>query len=634
MTRKIVLTYLAFIILKTLNSQSSSYDVNFNTIYGTDNCGFGYDALNITGSGSGNTAMGYRALKNNNVGENNTADGLETLYLNSGGNANTAFGMQSLYNNGCLTCVSGNQNTGAGAYSLFQNKDGNNNTACGINALKENVNGNNNTAVGSNALTNNNLSGASGGNDNTAYGSDAMKGNTQGSENTAVGIGALNGNSVGNKNTALGFYTMFSSFGNVNENTAIGLRTLGNNGGNRNIAMGTDAIYNNLAGFENIGFGKEALFQNYNGVKNIGFGRQVLYANKYGVSNIGLGSKALFSLVNNIDSKNISIGASAGVNLVKAYENTAIGNGAYNTNNVTLNQGNTALGAFSDLVNAKCATAIGYGSISNADYKIRLGNTSITTVETQLNYSWISDGRFKYDISEKDIKGIEFIKLLRPVNYNFDTRKYAEFISVDLNEESKKRILSQDFIPSTSTKRSGFIAQEIEQAAKKCGYSFNGVIVPENIMGNYSLSYDLMVVPLVKTIQEQQAILLKQKMLNEDLLNEIKKRQEIINNYSKMDWNENSDKGNDNFEMKINIDIQKTPNLIQFTWKSEKTEKEFVLTLYDESGQKISSRKVINNTKTEFEIEKYKASNKIFYYTLICDEDVLLVDQINSSEIK
>jgi hypothetical protein len=68
--------------------------------------------------------------------------------------------------------------------------------------------------------------------------------------------------------------------------------------------------------------------------------------------------------------------------------------------------------------------------------------------------------------------------------------------------------LADDFGPSTAIRQSGFIAQEVEQAAKEVGYDFNGVFVPENPeTDNYSLAYAQFVVPLVKGMQEQQAMI-------------------------------------------------------------------------------------------------------------------------------
>ncbi|MFB1004269.1 MAG: hypothetical protein QMC70_09065, partial [Bacteroidia bacterium] len=52
--------------------------------------------------------------------------------------------------------------------------------------------------------------------------------------------------------------------------------------------------------------------------------------------------------------------------------------------------------------------------------------------------------------------------------------------------------------------RTGFIAQEVEAAAQKIGFDFDGVSTPQNETDLYGIRYAEFVVPLVKAIQEQQ----------------------------------------------------------------------------------------------------------------------------------
>ncbi len=75
-------------------------------------------------------------------------------------------------------------------------------------------------------------------------------------------------------------------------------------------------------------------------------------------------------------------------------------------------------------------------------------------------------------------------------------------------------------------RRSGFIAQEVEEAAKESGYIFDGLHVPKNDNEHYSLSYALFVVPLVKAVQELSA-------QNDSLKNVNDELQTQINNLSK-----------------------------------------------------------------------------------------------------
>jgi hypothetical protein len=75
----------------------------------------------------------------------------------------------------------------------------------------------------------------------------------------------------------------------------------------------------------------------------------------------------------------------------------------------------------------------------------------------------------------------------------------------DIPDSLREAIMNKkDYSESSSVRQTGFIAQEIESAAKECGYDFNGLHKPENDNDPYSLAYSLFTVPLVKAVQEQQ----------------------------------------------------------------------------------------------------------------------------------
>jgi hypothetical protein len=148
---------------------------------------------------------------------------------------------------------------------------------------------------------------------------------------------------------------------------------------------------------------------------------------------------------------------------------------------------------------------------------MQLGNTITTTISTSGGYTIASDGRFKENL-QVDVKGLDFIMKLRPVTYNFNYDRYDQFIRPDnkvpandsnQSEESiamlqKKREEKSEYqrqlIMRSSKRETGFVAQEVEKG-------FNGVYVPTNDKDNYSLDYSKLVVPLVKAIQEQQAMI-------------------------------------------------------------------------------------------------------------------------------
>ncbi len=75
--------------------------------------------------------------------------------------------------------------------------------------------------------------------------------------------------------------------------------------------------------------------------------------------------------------------------------------------------------------------------------------------------------------------------------------------------------------------QTGFVAQEVEQAAKDLNYDFSGVVAPQNDLDNYSLRYSEFVVPLVQATKELHEMIktqAKQIKVLESELAKLKKR--------------------------------------------------------------------------------------------------------------
>ncbi|TAL60917.1 MAG: hypothetical protein EPN85_06135 [Bacteroidetes bacterium] len=424
-----------------------------------------------TNSALGNVFLGYRA------GNVSAANGM-----------NTAIGSDALKNT-----TSGTGNVAIGVLSLAANIDGSQNTAVGHDALTGNSSGGNNVAIGESALRSNTAS------LNTAVGSWALLNNSTGSSNTAIGWSALYGNGQASQNIAIGSSALYSqSFGGApwnSNNVAVGFQSLylnqpaSTSDGDANVAVGAIAMYSNITGRYNVAVGLQALTAN-NGHYNVAIGRQAMWQATSGESNTGIGMNVINSLTT-------------------GDRNTGLGYGALWTNSTGNN--NTAVGYIADVsaFNLDNATAIGSGAIVNASNKVRLGNTFATIViEGQTAWTNPSDGRFKYNVNE-EVKGLDFIIKLRPVNYQFDTKKFDEFLMKNMPDSVRvMRINGNDYSLSQRIMHTGFIAQEVEKAAKECGYySFDGVHVPVDDNDNYSVAYSQFVVPLVKAVQEQQKII-------------------------------------------------------------------------------------------------------------------------------
>ncbi|MEM6697215.1 MAG: tail fiber domain-containing protein, partial [Bacteroidota bacterium] len=412
--------------------------------------------------GTGNTALGSKTLYSNTRGYSNTAVGSRALNANTTGFGNVAVGRSALASN-----VTSNINTAIGFSALASNTTGSSNIAIGYNALRDNINGVQNVAGGSSALSFNTT-----GNYNVAIGYNTLRDNTTGSGNTANGHQALTNNTTGNSNVAIGTRTLLYNTNRSNL-VAVGDSALYNNGrfvtlsfhAQQNTALGSKALYNNTTGFYNVSGGFSALYSNTIGAYNSAFGWKALYNNTMGEYNTAIG---LNSLLNNTSGN----------------FNTAVGYNTFTTINQYTN-----------------SAALGNNAQPNASNRIRLGNSSITQIGGYANWSNVSDKRFKTKI-KADVPGLAFINELRPVTYQMDMDAIAKFHKTP----DSLRLLKAE-AEKGAIRYTGFLAQEVEAAAEQIGYDFSGVDQPAHENDNYSLRYAEFVVPLVKAIQEQQAII-------------------------------------------------------------------------------------------------------------------------------
>jgi hypothetical protein len=230
-------------------------------------------------------------------------------------------------------------------------------------------------------------------------------------------------------------------------------------------ALGNFVLAGNLSGSSNSGTGISALRNNTTGSYNSGSGALALYSNTTGSYNTGSGSYALSS------------------NSDGSY-NTALG---YSANSVGTTYNNS--------------TGLGYNADCTASNQVRVGNSTVTEIGGVVNWSVLSDGRFKSEVRE-DVVGLEFVKALRPVTYHQDLRAIDDWWAAEYGERDTS-LMQQNWITGKSAIRySGFIAQEVEETAKTLGYDFSGVDAPKNDKDFYGLRYSEFTVPLVKAVQE------------------------------------------------------------------------------------------------------------------------------------
>jgi len=357
------------------------------------------------------------------------------------------------------------------------------NTSFGYRAGKNNK-GTENSSFGYKAFFSN-----SSGAYNVAAGTYALYSNTTGQYNTAVGDQALYINQIGWENTAVGKGALFSNTGFYN--TATGYASLISNGdGNYNTAHGISALYSNTTGSYNTSLGADAMYYNNSGVCNTAAGSYTLFKNT-GNYNTGVGFYALEATTG-------------------AYYNTAIGYEAGDSYDNGYN--NVFCGANTDVNGTGYynVIAMGQGTICTAVSQARFGNSATNSIGGWANWTNISDGRVKRNI-QQNVPGLAFIKKLQPVTYNLDLDAADRLIQAPQRKDSTGKIIAKTAIELAARKAkeqivyTGFVAQDVEKAAKELDFNFSGVDAAKNSKDLYGLRYAEFVVPIVKAVQELSA---------------------------------------------------------------------------------------------------------------------------------
>ena len=467
----------------TSNTATGHQGLTANTI-GNYNTATGYRAMAATTTGSSNTAVGYSSLASNLTGAYNTAMGSGSLFANLG-SFNTAYGINSLTHN-----TTGSKNTATGVEALGFNTTGTENTAYGYGSLASNVASLGNTASGYYSLFANTSS------NNTGYGSRSLMSNTTGAANCASGAYSMYQNTTGGSNTAIGYFSMQSNLAG-SYNTAVGVQSLyTNDSGSGNTALGNQALYYNKAD-ENTAFGSRSLIANTTGTGNTAAGFESLSSNITGTNNTAIGNSCMD---NSLGSNNTAIGYNAMAGNTTGGSNTAIGASANVTGTALTN-----------------ATALGYNARATASNMVRIGSATVTSINGAVAFTVVSDGRFKSNVQER-VPGLAFIMKLRPVTYNLDVRKIDRYTGM---ADSMMQNQAASYDKAEAIVRTGLIAQEVEKAAKEAGYDFDGVHKPQNDKDPYGIAYAEFTVPLVKAVQEQQAVITELKQANATLLRQM-----------------------------------------------------------------------------------------------------------------
>lgn len=351
--------------------------------------------------------------------------------------------------------------------------------------------------------------------------------------------------SSSSQNLFIGIGAGAADIGGTIWNTFVGYKAGNKNDfGLNNTFVGSEAGLNNTSAQDNTFIGANAGFTTSTGGSNTFVGGNAGRANVGGNANTYVGYLAGESAtmvkntfigneagrVTSTGQQNAFLGSESGFNNSTGSNNTFVGEKSGNLN--TTGSNNTIVGQDADVMSNGLTNtiAIGAGTMVDASNKVVIGNTSVTVIGGQVDWSVLSDQRYKKNINNER-NHLDFILGLRPVAYQLNTLKLvrenqAQRIALAKANGLDTEIWKEKFQAEQQAAQqfdniyhTGFLAQEVEQTMQKTAYkSFNGVVTPEINGGRYALRYAEFVVPLVGAVQTQQQQLEESQLNIEQLM--------------------------------------------------------------------------------------------------------------------
>lgn len=315
------------------------------------------------------------------------------------------------------------------------------------------------------------------------------RGNSAIVTNTAFGLNSLINISSGGCNTGFGYNTLnnkTSGFGN----TAFGAQALAASNNSKNTAIGRLAGFNvgGYAGGTHVG-AQAGRYADHCTV-TIGF-QAGYYSGNYAVSigcRAGLSNSAASVAVGwrakhyGSPAKMTAVGACAAGNNTNGERSTIAGHYS----------GRYAGGAYNN-------TLVGFYSYQFGGYGANNQGTLGRGQNVYCNCVWrawtnASDCRDKTNIEPITNLGLNFVRKLNPIKYKWDSRqKYVDECGYEYG--IKDGTLKQD------KTHYGFLAQEVEFAAKTVGERFDAITY-DNFRDKYTINHLEMVASLTKALQE------------------------------------------------------------------------------------------------------------------------------------
>ena len=166
---------------------------------------------------------------------------------------------------------------------------------------------------------------------------------------------------------------------------------------------------------------------------------------------------------------------------------------------------------------------------------------------------------------------------------------------------------------------SGFVAQDVEKAAKDLNYDFSGVDQPKNDKDLYGLRYSEFVVPLVKAVQELSA-------KNDELEQRVEKLEALLSQQT-------STTGNAKTVTLSNVSLQQNaPNpfqnntVINYTLPAKYNTAK--LTITDKNGTVIKEISLSGNGNGSIKIDAANLSASSYNYSLFIDGKLIASKQM------
>jgi len=448
-------------------------------------------AVYSNGAGSGAaivdafTNISFPSLSTSTAGTSNLRLGLNAgNSIASGGNQNVLLGDEA-----GTAITLGDENVFVGFQSGDALVDGTFNVAIGSNSLTADTKGKKSVAVGTNALSTQNFTSLTD-TFNTAVGHSAGTGVTSGINNTLIGALAGAALTTATKNTHVGY-----SAGGVGVIT-----------GTRNCTLGHEAGKALTSGASNVYIGAFTGKAETTGTANTALGDAAYITEADGDENTAIGSQAL-KLNQSASNENTMIGSKAGFG--NGSSATTFGGCTF----VGRNTGNSGRSStFATLVGRnvdQSGTAVnaeivlGSNLVGGGTNTVRVGtaagNATISCDGSDTSWAASSDSRLKTDVADCAV-GLDFIKDLRPITYNWEAKNAVANTLPQYDADSSDPVYGSGKI------QHGFLAQEVKTAIDAHSGLKNGFTMwREDPDGTQQVAPTALVPMLVKAIQELEA---------------------------------------------------------------------------------------------------------------------------------